>query len=187
MSSKTNLLAYLGAALAAVLAIVGVYFSVQSFEDTEEGWADVIAQVEKLGTSAQQAEAVSIEQEDFVVCVATKSAGALLGGVQDSLRAASEGTCRLPSVSADVSACVPFAEKVPEGKNVPAAVEVSIAPVLGIVAGLVDKAKSEKVRAWAKGVLAWVGSGKGSIVALIENPASGKFELAGVDIEGCNI
>lgn len=184
---KKGFFKYIPALLAAVVAIVGLVFAVIEFEGSEGSWKELAAQVDGLGKAADQAAVAAVEEEDFVVCVASEATASLSYAVASSLGEAAEGACQLPDVSVDISACVPFAEKMPEGKDVPAAVEMSISPVLSLISGLIDKGEDAKVKAWAKGTVEWLGSGQKSIIALIEDPASGKFELKGVKIDECSV
>ena len=186
-TDKKSLPKYLPALVAAIMAIVGLVLALTSFDGSEDSWKALAAQVEDLGDAANQAVAVAVEEEDFAACVASGSTASLAYAVSSSLTEASAGVCQLPAVSVDVAACLPFAEKVAEGKDIPAAVELSIAPVIGVVSNLLEKGEDSNAKAWAKGTLAWLNTGKDSIIALIKNPASGKLELAAVEIEGCTV
>lgn len=72
------------------------------------------------------------------------------------------------------------------GVDVPAAVELAIGPVVVLVKGALEQSDaSPVVKAWATGVLTWIDSGRPSIIALVENPSTGKLVFTGVDIAGC--
>lgn len=186
-TDKNSFSKYLPALITAILAVVGLVLALTSFDGSESSWLALSAQVEDLGKAADQAAAVAVEEEDFAACVASESTAALAYATSSSLAEAAKGVCKLPAVSADVTACLPFAEKVAEGKDIPAAVELSIAPVMGVVTSLLEKGEESNTKAWAKGALAWLNTGKDSIIALIKNPSSGKLELAAVAIEGCTV
>lgn len=186
-TDKKSLPKYLPALVTAILAVVGLVLALTSFDGSEDSWKVLSVQVEDLGKAADQAAVVAVEEEDFAACVASESSAALAYATSSSLAEAAKGVCQLPAVSVDVTACLPFAEKVTEGKDIPAAVELAIAPVTGVVSNLLEKGEDSNAKAWAKGALAWLNTGKDSIIALIKDPASGKLELAAVVIEGCTV
>lgn len=224
-------LPYLGALVAALLAILALVTALKGHSDTPESWDTLAASVQQAGSAADLTSATAITNKDKVVCIVSKSASGLAGGVAESVTAVKGGTCRIPDVNVDVSAClwdvaapavlpipasegdaapaiVPAAEVVVTapvetvvapvaetvvvapaaviGTDVPAAVELAIGPLVAIVQSTVAKSDaSATTKAWATGVLAWLDSGRPSIIALVENPAEGKLAFKGVDIAGC--
>ena len=76
--------------------------------------------------------------------------------------------------------------RVMPGTDVPAVVELSLGPIVAIVDGVLAKSDlPDTGKAWARGVLAWIDSGRASIIALVENPDTGTLAFEAVSIEGC--
>lgn len=217
-------LPYLGAFVAFTLALIAVVGSLKAPKTTPESWDSLSASVKQVGAAADLTSATAITSKDKTVCIVSKSASGLAGGVAESVTAVKGSTCRIPDVNVDVSACLetpvvvaapseipvvevvvvapsetPVVEMVVEepapgevletpvaGIDVPAAVELAIGPLVAIVQGTLAKSDvSPVVKAWGTGVLAWLDSGRPSIIALVENPAEGKLSFKGVDITGC--
>ena len=235
-------LPYIGAFLAAVLAVAALVTALSGHSDTPESWDALTSSVKQVGTAADLTATTAVTNKDEKVCIVAKTVSGLAGGVADSVGAVKLGTCRIPDVSVDVSACltpaavtvtaeapvaadatatpapetteaapVAVATTLPAPEAAPAAdatapatetteaapvatvsadtaalVDSTVSPLVVLIQGVVSKSDATPTsKAWATGVLAWIDSGRPSIVALVENPAEGKLSFKGVDIEGC--
>lgn len=212
MSIKKSL-SYVAALVAALVAIFAIVRSISDHKDTPESWDALSASVEQVGAAADLTADTAITNKDKEVCIVSKSVSSLAGGVAESAASAKDGTCRIPDVNINITAClwdaapaapVVLSAPVSEGDaveapvvaeapaapvlstDVPAAVELALDPLMVAVQGALAKSDaSPVVKAWGAGVLTWLDSGRPSIIALVENPAEGKLSFKGVDIEGC--
>ena len=78
-----------------------------------------------LDTGAQLSAAsgkMAEESEDYVGCVVGSVLASALETAKDGVQGNIEGGL-LPAVDLDISQCLPFAEKMPEGQDVPAVIE----------------------------------------------------------------
>ena len=222
-------LPYIGAFLAAVLAVAALVTALSGHSDTPESWDALTSSVKQVGTAADLTATTAVTNKDEKVCIVAKTVSGLAGGVADSVGAVKLGTCRIPDVSVDVSSCLTPAPAVTVTAEAPVAadatatpapetteaapaadattpttetteaapvatvsadtaalVDSTVSPLVVLIQGVVSKSDATPTsKAWATGVLAWIDSGRPSIVALVENPAEGKLSFKGVDIEGC--
>lgn len=238
-------LPYLGALVAAILALLALMSALKGHTDTPASWDALSASVKQVGSAADLTSATAITNKDKAICIVSKSASGLAGGVAESVTAVKSGTCRIPDVNVDVTACLwdapvaPAVLPVPAsegdaavtavvvvdptvvaapavdavvtapaapadetvvapataavatpaavtGTDVPAAVELAVGPLVALVQSTISASDvSPTTKAWGTGVLAWIDSGRPSIIALVENPAEGKLSFKGVDIAGC--
>lgn len=181
----TKVLGYVGAIASLILAIIAIVVAVNS-DDPDEKLAGIAVGLGEVADSANQAKAVSLEQKDFEVCVASSVASAVASASAESVSGVAGGACVIPSVSVDVSDCVAVKGSATSGVDVPAVVDLSLDPVVGLLRGLISTDGEDQVKAWASGVVDWIYSGKPSIIALIEDPASGVLKLDSVTIDGCS-
>jgi len=180
------LLRYLPAILGAVAAIASIIYVSISFDGTDQDWESLLGGVSDLKEAGELAEHVAVADENYAACIATKSTVSILGAVEDSLKAASEGECKIPDASVDVSACIAWKDTAPSGADVPATVELAILPVLALAGSAIDHSEDEAIQSWGSAVVDWIGSGKTSIIALIEDPSAGNLSFDGVTVEGCS-
>lgn len=99
---------YAGAILAIILAIVGLMSALHSSDGSAASWDSLITSTGQLEAASKLTEATSIQNKDYTVCIVSKSTTGIVHGVGQSLASAKAGTCHIPDVDVDVSACVAF-------------------------------------------------------------------------------
>jgi len=189
MSDKTKMpgkkvLVYAGAITSLILAIVAIAVASGS-DDPVEKMDGIAAGLVEVSASADKAKAIALEEGHYEVCIASAVSSSVAKSASLSVAGISGGECVIPAVSVDVADCVAMKPEQPSGADVPAVVELSLGPVIGVLKGFITPEEDDSVKVWATGVVDWISSGKSSIIDLIENPASGKLELDSVTIEGC--
>lgn len=181
----TKFLSYASIGVITIIAIVGLVFAAT---DRSSTWDKLALSVDQIGAASNLAQEQATVNHDFTICAASASVSAISKGISESLNRADKGVCEIPAVTVDISPCLAFSKGPThaEGRDVDVFVKASIAPISALLQSAVTHSDTtDGMRAWTEGVNLWLSSGVPSIIALIENPGTGKLHFDAEVIEDC--
>ncbi len=181
----TKFLSYASIGIITVIAVVGL---VLAATDKTTTWISLSRSVQQIGNASDMAQHQAIVNQDFVVCAASASASAIAKSITESLAKADSGVCEIPAMDVDITSCLAFSKGPThaKGRDVDLFVKSSVAPVMALIQSAVTHSDTtDGMKAWTEGINLWLSSGVPSIIALIEDPGTGKLHFEAEVIEDC--
>jgi hypothetical protein len=185
---------YIPVISAAVGLVIAIFVAVAALRspDPSDDLPAIEGALEQATATADAAAGVAADDGSRPACIAAKAASALSSAAASAVKeAGSSGACVIPALEIDITGCPDpdlwTAGGDKPGVDVPAVVEAAIGPVLTAVSGMASAHENKDAGKWVAAALDFVGGGRKSIIAVIEDPTIGKLTIPEVVVQDCSI